>query len=141
MNEPYIFSLTDQPDAVDRRAVDDGLTAFNEQHAAPENYQPLCVFMRDAKGAVVGGLIGETYWNWLHIDILWLRENVRGSGYGTRIMLLAEDEARRRGCKSVFLDTISFQALDFYVTLGYTLFGQLENFPEGETRYYLQKKL
>jgi len=54
---------------------------------------------------------------------------------------MAEEEARRRGCHSVHLDTLSFQALPFYQKHGYAVFGALENHPVGHTRYFLKKKL
>ena len=33
-----------------------------------------------------------------------------------------------------------FQALSFYQKLGYQIFGQLEDYPVGHTRYFLQKR-
>jgi hypothetical protein len=41
----------------------------------------------------------------------------------------------------VHLDTMSFQALPFYQKQGYTVFGILEDLPEGHRRYYLRKDL
>ena len=54
---------------------------------------------------------------------------------------MAEAEAIRRGCKNAHLDTLSFQALDFYKKYGYTVFGQLDGLPPGHSRYYLRKTL
>jgi hypothetical protein len=39
------------------------------------------------------------------------------------------------------LDTMSFQALDFYLKLGYTVFGRLDDLPEGHSRIFLKKAL
>ena len=47
----------------------------------------------------------------------------------------------RRGCKNAHLDTLSFQALDFYKKYGYIVFGQIADLPPGHTRYYLRKTL
>jgi ribosomal protein S18 acetylase RimI-like enzyme len=141
MNELYTFTLTDQPTDADRSAVSTGLTAFNESFAGKENYTPLCVFMRDGEN-VIGGLLGETFWNWLYVSVLWIHEDARHSGQGKHMLQMAENEARQRGCTGVFLDTLSFQALDFYHKLGYTQYGQLDDFPHaGETRFYLKKTL
>jgi GNAT superfamily N-acetyltransferase len=90
---------------------------------------------------MAGGLIGETYWNWLHIELLWLEEGLRGRGYGQRLVIMAEDEARRRGMKHAYLNTFSFQAPDFYERLGYQRFGTLEDFPPGHKRHYYRKDL
>jgi GNAT superfamily N-acetyltransferase len=136
-----MLTLTDQPTTEDRDIISAGLVTFNQQHAPPDAYRPLDVYMRDADGQIVGGLLGETYWGWLHVNILWLREDVRKRGYGQKLLAMAEDEARRRGCKRAHLDTLSFQALDFYQRLGWTVWGQLDDLPEGHTRYFLKKSL
>ena len=142
MIESYTFTLTDQPAPEDNRAVLDGLMAFNTQFAGADNYTPLCIFMRDEQGIIVGGLIGETFWNWVYVSSLWIHEDARHQGSGKHLLQMAEDEARRRGCTNALLDTLSFQALDFYRKSGYTVFGQLDNFPRpGQTRYYLNKSL
>jgi len=70
-----------------------------------------------------------------------VEDAARGQGLGRRLIGLAEDEARRRGCRHAYLDTTSFQARPFYEKLGYRLWGQLEDFPQGHTRYFLQKAL
>jgi ribosomal protein S18 acetylase RimI-like enzyme len=90
---------------------------------------------------VAGGLLGETYWGWLHIAQIWLHESIRKRGYGTRLVQLAEVEAIQRGCQHAHLDTMDWQALDFYLGMGYAVFGQLNDLPAGHTRYFLQKAL
>ena len=97
--------------------------------------------MRDEAGTVIGGLLADTYYGWIGIHILWLREDVRRQGLGSRLLKMAEDEAMRRGCKNAHLDTLSFQALDFYKKYGYIVFGQIADLPPGHTRYYLRKTL
>ena len=52
-------------------------------------------------------------------------------------MLAAEAEAIRLGCVGVWLDTFSFQARGFYEKLGYTLFGTIDDYPPGESRFFL----
>lgn len=141
MNAVYSISITDQPDPADVRVIEAGLTAFNLLHAPPEYYQPLAVVVRAANDRVVGGAVGNTWWGWLRIDILWVDEAARCQGLGTRLMQAAEAEAIRRGCHHAFLDTMSFQALPFYQKLGYTVFGQLDDLPVGHSRYFLQKSL
>jgi len=86
-------------------------------------------------------LIGETYYGWLYINLLFIREELRGQGYGHRLLTLAEEEALKRGAGNAYLDTFSFQAPDFYQQHGYQVFGTLQDFPPGCQRYFLQKKL
>lgn len=125
----------------DCQAVRDGLTAFNLQHIAPDGYEPLHIFVRDDGGRVRGGLLGETFWQWLHISILWLDESLRGQGLGSRLVRTAEGEAVGRGCRGVFVNTFDFQAPEFYQKLGYVSCGVIEDLPPGQRRIFFQKRL
>jgi GNAT superfamily N-acetyltransferase len=141
MAQPYSITLTDQPDPDDVRFIEDGLATYNLQYAPPYNTQKLVVLLRAEDGTLLGGVLGLTWWGWLRIDIVWLNEAIRGQDWGTRLMQAAEAEALRRGCHHVFLDTMSFQALPFYLRLGYEVFGHLDDLPAGHQRYFLQKSL
>lgn len=145
MGKPrYTITLEANTSSDDLKAVHDGLSAYNRSQLgfdAGDVFQMLNLIVRANDGTVVGGLLGETFWDWLHINILWLREDLRGQDLGSDLMGMAEAEALKRGCHSVFVDTMSFQALPFYEKLGYTVWGQLEDFPPGHTRYFLKKQL
>jgi ribosomal protein S18 acetylase RimI-like enzyme len=55
------------------------------------------------------------------------------------MLLQAEQEAKARGCRGVWLDTYSFQARGFYERLGYAVFGTLDDYPPGQSRIFLHK--
>jgi GNAT superfamily N-acetyltransferase len=135
------ITIEENPSEQDVRAVREGLNGFNRLHAPDEDYRPVALFLREADGRVSGGLLGETYWGWLHIGILWLEEKKRGLGYGSQLLAAAEQEAVRRGCRRAHLDTLSFQALPFYEKNGYSVFGVLDDLPAGHRRFFLFKKL
>ncbi len=135
------ITVEENPSEQDVRVVREGLNSFNRLYAPEEEYRPLGLFLREADGTVSGGLLGETYWGWLHVGILWLEEKERGLGYGSQLLAATEQEAVRRGCRHVHLDTLDFQALPFYEKNGYSVFGVLEDLPEGHRRFFLSKKL
>ena len=141
MDGEYRIILTDTPDDAAHTVVGQGIRSYNEQKAGANEYQRLCAFVHAPDGTVVGGLIGATYWNWFYIDLLWLPDELRGRGYGHRLMTLAEEKARERGAKNAYLDTFSFQAPDFYKRQGYEVFGELPDFPHGHQRYFFRKQL
>jgi ribosomal protein S18 acetylase RimI-like enzyme len=85
--------------------------------------------------------MGYTHWEWLFVSHLWVDERLRGQGWGGRLMARIEEAAVRRGCHSAHLDTFSFQALGFYEKQGYARFGTLPDYPRGESRYFLSKRL
>jgi GNAT superfamily N-acetyltransferase len=118
-----------------------GISDFNTRQVGDDAGKNLCFVLRDANQVIVGGVIGSTYWGWLYINLMWVREDLRGGGYGRRLLLLAEEEGRKRGAAYAYLDTFSFQAPDFYKKLGYEVFGKLTDFPTGHQRYFLKKQL
>ena len=141
MDQSLKPTLEETPDPGDIQFLNQRLHEHNLQHARGEDFNPLSVFVRDADGEILGGLTGGTFWDWLHIDVLWLSEELRGSGHGRALLQVGEKEAVRRGCHSACVETHDFQALPFYQKAGYTIYGQLTNFPRPYTKYYLYKRL
>lgn len=129
----------ENPAPADLDVIERALVEHNEARSEPRNYTPLAIFLRNAEGEIVGGLRGATVWGWLFVSQLWVAEELRGQDFGTRLMAAAESEAKGRNCHAAYVDTFSFLALDFYRKLGYTVFGSLEDFPKGHTRYFLKK--
>lgn len=117
------------------------LKAYNLQHREPSEDVPIGVFYENEDGQKKGGLIGETFGNWLCIKYLFVSEELRGKGIGKQILKAAEEEARRRGCKYVFVDTFSFQAPLFYQKMGYQEAFVLNEYPYTGKRYYYTKEL
>ncbi|WP_428484366.1 GNAT family N-acetyltransferase [Rhodopila sp.] len=120
-------------------AIYHALDACSEPLIGPAAPRLLTIPIHDDAGSVAGGLWGNTQFRWLHIEMLVVPEPLRGRGVGTALMASAEQEARQRGCLGAHVDAFSFQAPDFYQKLGFTLFGELNNFPPGHKRLYLQK--
>lgn len=139
--EGYDIIYVDKPDESVWGLIGGGIEKHNTQHAGDDQGRPLCFLLRGPDGKMAGGLIGATHWDWFHIDLMWIRDALRGRGYGRGLLTRAEDEARRRGAKNVYLDTFSFQAPGFYERHGYRVFGELRDFPAGHHRYFLTKEL
>lgn len=132
-------TINDSISEEERATIIGGLVGYNISRAGDAGYRQLNVLARSGD-ELVGGLLGSTQWTWLFIGHLWMAETHRGSGTGRSLIAAAEEEAVRRGCKHVHCDTFEFQALPFYQKLGFEVFGQLEDYPPGHTRYYLQKR-
>ncbi len=137
----HVPTLEETVDPDDVKVVVAGLTAYNASHTGGETPVHLFVTLRDDAGAVAGGLFGGTYLGWLQVQMLWVPDALRGRGYGAALLRLAEDEALRRGCPRVFLETLAFQAPRFYEKLGYTMAASIPDFPPGGMRYAYVKRL
>ena len=70
-----------------------------------------------------------------------MQKDLRGQGYGTKLLQAAEHEAHTRGCHQVILDSYDFQAPGFYQKLGYEVFAVLTDHPRKHRNYYLRKQL
>jgi ribosomal protein S18 acetylase RimI-like enzyme len=127
-----------------------GLRGYNAQRVSGD-FKPLLVVacragadaadgqVPPASPAIVGGLAALSYWAKMHVDNLWVADGFRGRGIGSRLMRMAEEVARQRACSGVLVDTMSFQALEFYQRLGYQEFGVIAGYAAGASRHYLHK--
>jgi GNAT superfamily N-acetyltransferase len=140
MGQPHL-TVEDSAEGDDIETVRRQLHAHNVAQTGVDDARPLTILLRDDTGQVVGGLCGHTFWGWLAIELLWVHESLRGQGHGSGLVVKAEQEAIARGCRQVLLDTMSFQAPDFYRRLGYEEFGVLEGFAGHHKRHYLKKTL
>ena len=138
MNKEYQIVPLEKPEW---GVIGGGISEFNEQQAGSDHGENLCFVLRSPDEEIVGGVIGATHWDWFYINLMWIKEDLRGQGFGCQLLALAEEEARHRGAKNAYLDTFSFQAPGFYMKFGYRVFGELEDFPAGHRRYYLTKQL
>ncbi|MBB3691755.1 GNAT family N-acetyltransferase [Sphingomonas sp. BK580] len=129
------------PDAAVRAAILAPLVAHNDSAVGQMPREEIALVLRDEAGAIVGGLWGVASYRWLFVQYLALPPDRRGRGEGRALMLAAEAEAARLGCVGVWLDTFSFQARGFYEKLGYAQFGAIDDYPPGESRFFLAKRI
>ena len=94
--------------------INDALRNFNDEKVGPDNHELLNIVEYDENKNVIGGILGGTYWGWMHIDILWVDNNFRKKRIGSHMLEADEEEAIKRGCHSVHVDTMSWQAPEFY---------------------------
>lgn len=121
--------------------VNNALEKFNNMHVGPDNHLLLNIVEYDENQNVIAGILGGTYWGWFYIDILWVDENFRSKKIGSRLLIAAENEAKKRGCHSVHVDTMSWQAPEFYKKHGYELISELDNIPNGYKKFHFIKRL
>jgi GNAT superfamily N-acetyltransferase len=136
------ITLTDAPEDGERTVVMDGLRAYKEERAGVSDARQLAILARDPDtGEVVGGLLGRSYLGLLTVERFFPPENLRRGGLGGRILAMAEEEGRRRGCTRAVLSTLHFQAPGFYLKQGWEVAARIECEPPGHTRFYMTKNL
>jgi GNAT superfamily N-acetyltransferase len=142
MPSKIVFDLvvTDMPPPSLRDELGGGISAFNVARLGPADMRPLAILIRSQHDEVtIGGLLGRTSFRRLFIELLFVPESLRGQGVGRDLLQKAEVEAKTRGCLGVWLETFSADAHRFYEANGYRTFGEIADYPPGNTRYFLSK--
>ncbi len=123
-----------------KKAVLDGLIAYNTEKLGKQKYKRFAVSLRQGK-KIVGGIVGEVWTAVLFIQFFWLDEKFRGKGQGTKLIKAIEKEAKRFGATRAYVDTLSVQAPGFYRSCGYKQFGSIGGYPRKITRHWFTKPL
>ena len=112
-----------------------------EQTAPPYDKQRINWLVYNEPEILVGALTADLVWDWIYIDELWVDESCRGTGLGKKLMQQVEDYATKEQLSGLWLWTQSWQAAEFYESLGYEEFTRFEDFPKGHFRVGLSKRL
>jgi ribosomal protein S18 acetylase RimI-like enzyme len=83
----------------------------------------------------------QMFWGQLHIKYLLVEESYRGQGYGKNLMEHAFDFAKKQNCHFAFVETMSFQAPEFYQKLGFKIDFVRHGYDKATSFYYLTKDL
>jgi GNAT superfamily N-acetyltransferase len=140
-SQELTFRTVFDPDRDAVEALHMCLRRNNIAIAHTDEAHDLAVFIYSAGGELMGGIAGNLWGECLEIDYLWVHGDLRGQGYGTRLLHTIEDEARERGARVATLNTYSFQAPAFYEKLGYIIFGTVEGYGPGHKKHFLKKAL
>lgn len=123
------------------QVIGDLIRSYNRSKREAAESEPLNLYVEDDSGELMAGLVAETFGNWLEIEYLFVKEDLRGQGIGSKLLQQAESEAKKRNCRSVFVNTYQFQAPAFYKKHGYKEVFTLKDYPYTGQRHYYQKDL
>ena len=89
----------------------------------------------------VGAIVVQLFWSQLHIKYLYVEEKYRSQGIGRQLMDHVLEFGKKRGCQFAFLETMSFQAPEFYQKLGFIIEFSRPGYADNTTFHYLKKSL
>ena len=121
--------------------IGDLIRSYNRSKREVAESEPLNLYVEDENGEIMAGLVAETFGNWLEIEYLFVKEDLRGQGIGSQLLHQAESEAKKRNCRFAFVNTFQFQAPAFYQKQGYKEVFTLKDYPYIGQRHYYQKGL
>ena len=117
------------------------IRSYNRSIRETAESEPLNLYIEDEQGQLLAGLVAETFGNWLEIEYLFVKEDLRGQGIGSQLLQQAESEAKKRNCRFAFVNTYQFQAPAFYQKHGYQEVFTMKDYPYTGQRHYYQKEL
>ena len=121
--------------------IGDLIRTYNRSKREVAESEPLNLYIEDEHGEIMAGLVAETFGNWLEIEYLFVKEDIRGQGIGSKLLEQAESEAKMRNCRFAFVNTYQFQAPAFYQKQDYKKVFTLKDYPYTGQRHYYQKDL
>lgn len=97
------------------------------------------LFIKDEAGHIVAGLVCWLRGHDAYLHMLWVDAPWRRHGLAATLMRTGEALAAKRGCSRALVNTMQFQAPDFYPRLGYVPMGVMVDFTGGHDRLYFRK--
>jgi len=120
-----------------------GLRDFNTPFLGNQQSIRFAVYLKDEDDRVVGGVLA-----WIrpgiklvYMDSVWISEGWRKKGYGRQLVLKTEEEGKKHGCTHSQVDTLSFQAEQFYKKLGYKRIGVVKKLYGEHDAIFMRKDL
>lgn len=102
----------------------------------------LLSYVIEAEGRPVAGIVGYALpYQIGYLDTLFVQQEYRGKGLGTRLLEQLEQAMVQQGISLIQLATYDFQAPDFYQKHGYRVFGHLVYPQAGVEEYFLVKEI
>ncbi|HBC57099.1 MAG TPA: hypothetical protein DCZ03_08040 [Gammaproteobacteria bacterium] len=130
----------EDPKTDDSKAIDDGVMEYGLSQVngvLPKKW----AFVAKEEGEVIGGATGRVHFSQFYLDNLWVKENHRSKGYGTRIHSAVMSCAKEQGCKRIQLNTLNKKAVGLYRRLNYETVAVIEGYVDGFNLYYMAKQI
>jgi ribosomal protein S18 acetylase RimI-like enzyme len=108
-------------------------------HAGSDGGMQEITFVAREAGQFIGAVHAKTFWGGLHIKYLFVAPESRDHGIGKVLMLKALDKGMQMGCRFAFVETMNFQGVEFYKSLGFVEEFVRSGFDKNTSFHYLKK--
>ena len=86
---------------------------------------------------VIGFVSGLTNHKWFYLTDLWVHEDYRRQGLGSKLIIMLENKIKIIGIEHIYTWTNGFTNPKFYEKHGYKVFTVFENFYEIEGYHHI----
>lgn len=137
----YIITYEPRPKYDDTKIIWEGISE-NAKHARELlPGKAFAFFIKNELDQIKGGCSGYIYYGCLYVDLLWVDQSLRKKQYGTQLMKHAEQLAIDQHCNFIAVNTMDFEALEFYKKLEFTVEFERHGFDKNSIMYFLRKDL
>jgi len=123
----------------DIQLLTQGISEYAKLKKGHAPIEAFAFFIKDDNGVIHGGCNGNIGYGWIYVDQLWVEEALRGKGYGKQLMELAENLGKEKGCISAAVNTMDWEAPEFYKKLGYRIEFERHGLTKNSVFYFLRK--
>lgn len=95
--------------------------------------------IKDIHDNVIAAVVVHMLWGALHIKYVWTHKNHRNKGCATTLMHRVFEYAKEKECPFAFIETMSFQAPEFYKKFGFVLELERKGYAHNTSFCYLRK--
>lgn len=96
-------------------------------------------FVAMDEDVLAGAAVVELFWGALHVKYVYIEEAYRNQKLGTHLMDCVSAYAQKHNCPFAFVETMSFQALEFYEKCGFKLEFTRTGYSHNTSFHYLRK--
>lgn len=125
---------------ITKQELDDIYEDFKKieiQDGVPQVEQERHSITAEENGMVVGFASGLTNHKWFYLTDLWVHEDYRRQGLGTKVLAMLEDKVKTLGIQHMYTWTSGFINPKFYEKQGYCVFTVFEDFFEVEGYHHI----
>ena len=133
------YSFRDKDMAAEEKIIRAGLNQYLDAETGLER-RYAGAFCHD-NDKMIGGVTAHLIGGNLSVKLVWVDEAYRGQAIATNLMRQIEEYAADQGMAVSFVDTMSYQAPEFYVKIGYQEDARVKNFYAGFDRIFYKKDL
>ncbi len=141
LSDEIIIEKKADVDAHERALIDQGFATQAMEAVGHDGLMTQFAFVAKRQGVFLAALTGRLFWGSVHIKHLFVLPEYRNQGIGTNLMEAAFDLGRKNNCRFVTVETMSFQALDFYHEMGFQIDFSRTGYDRDCVFHYLSKPL
>lgn len=136
------FHFINSPSKADIGFIYNKLHEFNTEYFKALKESEFCIFIEGKNGVYIAGLYGKKIFTVINISYIWVSQPYRHQGLGKSLIQKVEAEAKNDGVEKLFVETYTFQAVEFYSKLGFKEVGRYTDFPKsGIDKVMFQKSV